>query len=159
MGTLGPCGAEAGSSGSLGLGSGTAQPCGLGPGLGRGESGLLVPTCWPLESQKEQRCAGAWTPQPSTPVLTTQQPVLAASWWEIPLAPGATRISVATGKPGLGAQGPPVQAQAWMKPQQLSPGRRVWMSVPGGEHGSVRAGLAALHQVFIPSQPYTREGV
>lgn len=50
--------------------------------------------------------------------------------------------------------GPPVLAQMWMKPPQLSAERRVWMSVPGGEQGSQSSSLLYIRCfLFIPSQP------
>ena len=57
--------------------------------------------------------------------------------------------------------GPPVLAQVWMKPQQLSPVRQMWMSVPGESAGASEQGSLLYIRcfLFIPSQPYTREGV
>ena len=144
----------------LGSGSGAAQPCGLGPGLGHGESGLLAPTCRLLESQQEQRCAGAGTPSARHPrahhtaARISSQLVAGSFGSQCPLNLCGHREARPTGS------GPPVLAQVWMKPQQLSPVRRTWMSVPGESAGASEQGSLLYIRcfLFIPSQRYTREG-
>ena len=111
---------------------------------------LLVPTCRPPESPQEQRRAGAWSPQPGTPVLTTQQPVSAASWWACPWLPVPPNLCGHREARPRGS-GPPVLAQVWMKPPQLSAVRRVWMSVPGGGQQGSRLYIRCV--LFIPSLP------
>ena len=147
---------------SLGLdsGSGAAQPCGLGPGLGRGESSLLTPTWRPLESQQKQWCAGAWTPSAQHPsahhtaASISSQLVGVSSGSQCPPNLCSHREARPRGS------GPPVLAHVWMKPQQLSPVRRAWMGVLGESMRVPEQGWLYIRCfLFIPSQPYTREGV
>ena len=134
----------------LGSGSGAAQPCGLGPGLGRGES-----VCWSPRAglQNPRRSSGVQEPGALSPAPQC--------------SPHSSQYQQPAGGRVLGSQcppnlcghrearprgsGPPVLAQVWMKPPQLSAVRRVWMSVPGGGQQGSRLYIRCV--LFIPSQP------